>query len=240
MTAAQVIVAVFATVGIAAGISALALNPAGRTPGSVLLVGLVAVPFALVLAAPFGSDDEPAPAAAPSGAATGPCRIVRTDATKKASPRYEVRPPSCRPAGDSGASFTVEGARIRSSDGEVLPLVPGWVSGNVDQSNPNGGHPSVTGWAASEKAQRPAARVLVFLDDVFIAAVRPTQDRPDVAASLKGPVAQSGFKFELALALDELPKGVKPGAKLRLFGVQGKRASPIPLPCDRKPKPFGC
>ena len=241
MTTAQVIVALLATIGIAAAIAALALSPPRRTPASLLLVGVVALPFALVLAAPFGSDDEPPPAAAPTAAAGVSCRIVSAGkGTKASEPRYEVTPAGCRPAKGGAIKFTVEANAIRSSSGEVLRLDPGWVSGNVDDSTAKGGAPHVTGWAASSKARSPADSVLVFLNDVFIAAIKPTMDRPDVADSLKAPVALSGFRFELALALDELPKGLEAGAKLRLFGVQGKRASVIDLPCDRKPKPFGC
>ena len=236
MTAAQVVIAVVATVGIAAGITALALSPPRRTPGSVLLVGVVAVPFALVLAAPFGSDDQPPPAAAPTVAASTSCRIGAEGASKAATPRYVVTPAACRPAKAGGATYTADGNVIRSSGGEVLRLESGWVSGNVDQSTAQG----VTGWAASSKARRPADRVLVFLGDRFIAAIKPTMDRPDVASSLKAPVALSGFRVQAALALDDLPKGLKAGAKLRLFGVLGDRASPIELPCDRKPTPFGC
>ena len=201
MTSLQVLVLVLGTTALAGAIARVGLLKA--SVGGWVATGLVALPFALVVAAPFAPPEEvpPAQPTAVPPAADEParCRIVAI-AGEPAGTRYVVRPAGCRPRARADETFTRGAGRIRSSTGRELRLVPGLVSGYIDRLTSAGDEASVDGWIGRvEPPRRAVDEFLVFVGDRFVAAMRPTVVRTDVAAKYGAPLRRSGFRFDLPL-----------------------------------------
>jgi hypothetical protein len=120
---------------------------------------------------------------------------------------------------------------------QQLRISPGHVTGSIDASQIVGASVRLCGWAANVNDRHVADSVLVFSDGRFIAAVKPTISRPDVARVHAGVGADSGFSIQLPLSTVE-HHGQK--AKVQIFGIERGIASPLPLPCASKPQDFGC
>jgi hypothetical protein len=232
MTSFQLAIVVLTTAALAETLARVALRPTGV--GAHLAAGLVVLPFALLLAVPFAPPErvQPAQPEATGVRALSRCQVVLRPGDQTS--RYAVRPARCRPLDSERATFSLGPAEIRSSTGERLRIVPGWVAGNVERSIAAEDRASVDGWIGRIKAPRRAIeRVLVFVDGRFVATLKPTIDRSDVAQLYGDVLLRSGFGFDLSVA--DLPSGT-----LQLFGVDGNRTSAIVPDCGTDPQPFGC
>jgi hypothetical protein len=115
--------------------------------------------------------------------------------------------------------FALAPGVIRWSTGGPLRIVPGAVQGSLRRTRAGAGGAAFTGWAANLRRPRPAAFLLAFSGDRFLAAIPPTVDRPEIAARTgEGTLQQSGYEFELPHA-----------ENLRVYAVEGGVASVLPI-----------
>lgn len=213
-----------AAIGLAFGLARHVERRNGEELGFVTLVALVAVPFVLFVVPPAFDQDD-----APAAAAFSPCRIVSSPGGS-----YETRPSGCRPEADHVETYTLREGRLRSSDGDGIPLAPQTIVGHVDKVEVVDDHPRINGWAANLKQGRPADSILFFAGGRFVGAVKPTMPRPDVAADRGlARLATSGYAVELPAAVAET-------GSLRIFAVEGAIASPMPLDCANLRLQLGC
>ena len=161
----------------------------------------------------------------------GVCHIVSARRTE---------PASCGPKGLSDQPTVATRSAILLDGGGRLPIVPGRIQSNIDQSvgGGNGFAPlaNIVGWAASVSDRRPADAVLVFTPSGhFIGAAGLTKPRPDVAQAFHAPALEtSGFSLQFPLKLDGFAK------RFRLFALANGIATPILLHCRGLNRQLGC
>jgi hypothetical protein len=128
---------------------------------------------------------------------------------------------------------------LESADKRSIPVRQGTVKGYVDawSLTTPANRLSITGWAA-ESSLDALPDVVVFADGIAVAARRPQQPRPDVAAFLKDDRGRlSGFRIHV-------PASILRGARrIRVFGVsRSGAASELSYPPDfphQLPQPLG-
>jgi Sulfatase len=92
-----------------------------------------------------------------------------------------------------------DGGQVLVTSGADLPLVDGSVQGAVDDLKRDGPAIRIGGWAASQRAKRPATRVLVFARGRLLAQGVPDITRADIPAKWNTPaVAKSGYAFRVS------------------------------------------
>ena len=109
---------------------------------------------------------------------------------------------------------------VVAPSGRAITVAPGR-AGYLEKATPAGGDLTLAGWSAT--AAGPARTVVAFRDGRFLGAARPSRRRPDVAASLGRGARLAGFTLVVPAA-----PGGPPERGLRLFGLIGERAHPVP------------
>jgi hypothetical protein len=135
--------------------------------------------------------------------------------------------------GGDAEDFVLAGGAIRGPGGRRI-AVRGEVRGEVRDSLQVGPSVRLTGWAVDTRRRRPADRILAFAGERLIAVVRPREVDPQAATLFEIPPFGLGWRTEV-------PAERLRGGDLRLFGVAGRTASPLPFSCrgERPPAP-GC
>ena len=83
---------------------------------------------------------------------------------------------------------------IATPGGEMVPIVPGAVGGNVDRGIQKPDVAFVSGWAADLRGSQPAESILLLVNGEVVRLGRPHIERPDVAAHYGKPdLVKSGF-----------------------------------------------
>lgn len=102
---------------------------------------------------------------------------------------------------------------LQAADGRAIPIVPRVLHGCLDPVRFGSGCYELAGWAVALKKGQPADRMVVFMDDKFLATQQPHVDRVDVARSLDDPrLVRCGFQFVFrAQAFD--------GGRMRCFAI---------------------
>ncbi len=121
--------------------------------------------------------------------------------------------------------LTLDGERpvIHGWSAVDIAVTPGVLQGFVDAIPASGDRVTATGWAADTARRRSAGWVLAFSGRHLVAASAPSVLRLDLAKSLTPDVELSGYTLPLpATALGH-------GRALRVFGIDGQRASELKL-----------
>jgi len=118
-----------------------------------------------------------------------------------------------------------EPASLSGPPRDQLGVAPGSATGLVEYSQRLGDVVELCGWTT-------AGSVVVYADGHLVAAVRPRMPRPDIPAA-----PNSGFSVQLPLSAlhHEHAK-----ARVQLFGLDGRRASPLPFNCKGRAHDYGC
>jgi lysophospholipase L1-like esterase len=130
--------------------------------------------------------------------------------------------PSKAPAGT--AAFSIFKDRLKHGDTEIYAPATG-ATGWIDLVRISAKGVQVDGWAADPATKAAPTEILIFVNDVLAAQMKPNVDRPDVSQALNAPsLKTSGFSAAL-------PAGAyKSGVSLRVFAIfEGRRAVVLTL-----------
>ena len=114
--------------------------------------------------------------------------------------RPRLRAPHITRRGTTHYSISILNGRetIATPGGQMVPIVPGAVGGNVDRGIHRADVAAIGGWAADLRAWQPAESILVLVNGEVVRLVRPHLERPDVASHFGKPdLVNSGFLLHM-------------------------------------------
>ena len=114
--------------------------------------------------------------------------------------RPRLRAPHITRRGTTHYSISILNGRetLATPGGQMVPIVPGAVGGNVDRGIHRADVAAIGGWAADLRAWQPAESILVLVNGEVVRLVRPHLERPDVASHFGKPdLVNSGFLLHM-------------------------------------------
>jgi hypothetical protein len=131
--------------------------------------------------------------------------------------------------GSGAAPFTLAGDAIRTAGGARIAIGTR-VRGAVERAPLVGPVRRLTGWAFDVRAHRPVEHVLAFAGRRLVYDARPRDLRPAVAAALGTDPGDLGWRADVTLRALQAA-----GGPLRVYGVAGRSAGPLPFVCAGDP-----